>query len=399
MKVVRSNRFRIGAGVATLSLAADGLAGCVPQPAAGITCAWGTKGGRSSANVAYPDATATYFGTSYTLSSGQKLVLSGTYALARYTSLHTYSASGNAVDHLADSAIVPDAGSDNPSTNAAASSDPAHRKWTVTISPDAPALDGAGGTNTMGTSAVGTVLLRVYVPNDAFDDTGSVGLPSMKVVDSSGATTATFSTCASQAADPNVTNLINLFGPATDLPPTVPLEFKRPATVAGLYANRDNTYISAIVAHEVGKVVVVRGKAPTTPDTRAGESMATPSQLRYWSFCTNEYVKPYPVSACVVDHDAPVDASGYYTIVTSTAADRPANATLANGIAWVDWGSTSVNMLMLMRHMLPAASFAEAAQNVAPGQSASAVMGEYTPVAVICDVATFESGGAAACGS
>ena len=174
--------------------------------------------------------------------------------------------------------------------------------------------------------------------------------------------------------------------------------FKRPVTVAGIYPNRDNAYLASIAAHQPGRVIVVRGKAPTTPDTQAGQSPATPSQLRYWSFCTNEYRKPYPVSYSAIDHEAPVDGAGHYTIVVSTPADRPANATTADGVAWVDWGSTSVNMLMAFRHMLPAADFTETVKNVAPGQLASEVMGEYTPVATYCDVATFEAGGATACG-
>ena len=55
-------------------------------------------------------------------------------------------------------------------------------------------------------------------------------------------------------------------------------------------------------------------------------------------------------------------------------------------------------MLMAFRHMLPAEDFAENVFNVAPGQLASEVMGAYTPHTATCAVATFESGGAAACG-
>jgi hypothetical protein len=99
----------------------------------------------------------------------------------------------------------------------------------------------------------------------------------------------------------------------------------------------------------------------------------------------------------VIDAEAPLDADGRYTIVVSTAADRPSNATTGNGVAWVDWGSTSVNMLMAVRHMLPADDFTENVFNVAPGQLASEVMGEYTPVVSTCTTAAFEAGGAAAC--
>ena len=396
----RSHLVRGTIAVAALAVAAVGLAACSTlNPSAGISCAWGLKASKDSFNVAYPDATATYFGTKYALGSGQKLVLSGTFPFARYISLHTYGLSGTDYDHIADSAIVPDAGSDNPFTNVVASGDPAHRKWTVTIDPAAPPIDGAAANNTIGTPAVGSVFLRVYVPNNPLDQAGGVPLPDMKVVDSAtGATTAALPTCSAPAPDTSLVDLVNAFGPPTDVPPSDPPVFKRPATVAGIYPNRDNAYLASIAAYQPGKVIVVRGKAPTTPDTQAGQSPATPSQLRYWSFCTNEYRKPYPVSFCAVDHEAPVDGSGYYTIVVSTPAERPSNATLANGITWVDWGSTSTNLLMAFRHMLPDAAFTETVKNVAPGQLASAVMGVYTPVAVTCPIATFESGGATACG-
>lgn len=384
---------RVLAATAVAVLAA-GLTSCVPPADAGIGCAWGTKADGSTFNVAYPDATATYFGTRYTLLSGQRLVLSGTYPYARYFSLHTYNLQGNAVDHLPDVGIAPDPGSDNPFIDTAASGDPTERRWTVTIGSDAPTAD---GDNLMTTPVVGSVLLRVYVPDDAADPAGGVPLPALSVRNVDGSVRS-LPVCGNQTPDPAALDLINAFGPATDIPPSSPPVFRRPLNVAGLYPNRDNAYLASIVSHTPGEVVVVRGRAPSTPDTQSGVSPATPAQLRYWSFCTNEYRKPYPVSSCVIDADTALDAGGAYTIVVSTPQDRPANATEANGVTWVDWGSTSVNMLMAFRHMLPADDFTENVFNVAPGQAASEVMGPYTPSATDCPVATFEAGGAAACG-
>ena len=53
---------------------------------------------------------------------------------------------------------------------------------------------------------------------------------------------------------------------------------------------------------------------------------------------------------------------------------------------------------MILRHMLPDDGFTQNVFSVAPGDPADTTMGEYAPVAVTCPVATFESGGAAACG-
>lgn len=381
------------AAVAAVAVLAATLAACVPQPTAGISCAWPIKADRDSFNVAYPDANATYFGTKYTLAPGQRIVMSGTFPEARYISLHTYNLQGNIIDHVADADLAPDAGSDNPFADPAASSDPAQRRWTATIRTEAPAVP---GDNELATTTIGSVLLRVYVPDEASDPAGGVPLPTLSVRDVDG-TVRALPACSTQGPDSTARDLINLFGPATDIAPSNPPVFRRPLNAAGLYLNSDNAYLGAIAAHAPGRVLVVRGTAPTTPDTQAGESPATPSQLRYWSFCTNEYRKPYPASSCVIDADAPLDAEGRYTIVVSTAADRPSNATTGNGVAWVDWGSTSVNMLMAVRHMLPADDFTENVFNVAPGQLASEVMGEYTPVVSTCTTAAFEAGGAGAC--
>lgn len=384
-----------------LALVAGLTSGCAPSPDADIGCAWPIAADETQSNVAYPDTGATYWATRYRLVPGQQLRIEGTYPFARYTSLVTYGANGSAIDHLADRDIAADAGSDNPFASTPASTDPAHRRYTVTVDPNA----WPGGTDNViapvappGSTANGTVILRIYVPDDASDPAGGVPLPTLSVRNADGSTVAV-PACPTQAPDPGVVDLINLFGPATDQPALDPPLVARPLTVSGLYANPDNTYVAAVVAHQPGRVLVLRGRAPSFPDTEAGQPATTPSQLRYWSVCMNEYRKPYPVTSCATDAQTALDPSGDYTIVVSTPADRPANATTAEGVTWLDWGSTAVNGLVIVRNMLPDPTFAEAAQNVAPGAPASSSMGVYAPVARYCSTADFESSGAAACGS
>ena len=389
-------------GVVALTMVTVGLSACVGQSNAGVSCAWGNVSNGDLLNVAYPDASATYFTTKYQLTPGQQMILSGTYPFARYMSLHTYTLTGAAVDHLADVSIAADAGSDNPFTNAAASTDPAQRRWTVSISADTSPGSGtsynalAAG-SAPGSVANGSVILRVYVPDTAGDLQGGVALPAMAIRNIDGTVTPV-PTCAGPTPDGSVIDLINTFGPATDVPATDPPVFKRPVTVVGLYPNQDNAYLAAIAGYQPGKVVVIRGKSPTTPDTRNGVSPTVPSQLRYWSLCSNEYRKPYPVTDCGFDHQIPVDANGFYTVVISTVAERPANALIGNGVYWLNWGNTSVDMVIGMRHMLPEASFTEAVQNLGLGQLAVPQMGAYAPVAATCSISTFESGGYTACG-
>src|SRR4029079_715724 len=117
-------------------------------------------------------------------------------------------------------------------------------------------------------------------------------------------------------------------------------------------------------------------------------------QVRYWSMCTNEYRKPYPVNPCVLDRDGAVDADGWYTLLVSAPEDRPANATAANGVTWLDWGPTEVNGLLLLRNMLASPTFPESAINLQPGTLATTTMGDYAPKGAYCTKVAFEARGA-----
>ncbi|MER6314797.1 hypothetical protein ABT237_13635 [Streptomyces sp. NPDC001581] len=121
--------------------------------------------------------------------------------------------------------------------------------------------------------------------------------------------------------------------------------------------------------------------------------------------CNNIYAKPYPVAACAADYQTTLDSAGRYTYVVSTPADRPGNATTANDVTWLAWGTNLIGRpaprdLLLMRNMLPAPGFTHAVQNVPPDgnpDTARDVMGAYYPEAVYCSTTLFEVGGADAC--
>lgn len=367
---------------------AAAVTACTPAtvPPAGLSCAWAYKTDPSALNVAYPDSGATYWTTTYNLVAGDSLVLKGTFPDARYMGFITYTAAGNVVDSLTDRDITPDAGSDNPfaSTTAAPGG-----TYTVEVAGTAPIGSADNVVNPNG--VLGSVIYRVYLGNG--DATGGVGLPQLSVKRTDG-TVVPLPTCGNPGTDANLVNLVNTFGPATDVPAAHPPVFKRPANVNGLYVNPDNGYVAAVAAHTTGQVLVVRGTAPTVPDTQAGASPAAAAQMRYWSLCTNEYRKPYPVTDCVNDTAVPVAGDGTYTIVVSQPEDRPANATAENGVAWLNWGSTAQDILLLMRNMLPAADFHQSVFDVPFGQAATA-MGPYQPVTTECSTASFESAGAA----
>jgi hypothetical protein len=416
--------------------------------AAPSVCAWAVRADSETLNIAYPDTAATYWAMSYDLAPGEMLEIEGTFSAARYASFASYGPFGGAIDVLTDRDIQPDRGSTNPFSTARGRHDGADGtarsgRYTVVVSAEEthedrpnmigarpnrdtaplPTNSGLVTTSTSGPGAdqvpdeanrrgsgleadasggpasdvvSGTVLYRVYLPDDPGDRTGGAGLPDVTVVAPDGERHPV-PTCDSPGPSARSLELVENHERPTRPAPPEPI-FARPAvSEANLFPNPDNTYIGAIASYRRGRIVVVEGTAPTVPAPTSGRPIGSGEQLRYWSLCTNEYRKPYPVTACAADRDVVLDDDGRYTFVISTRQDRPANATAADGITWLDWGSTEVDNLLLLRHMLADPGFAEAATNVAPGTLAASTMGRYAPEAVYCRATTFEQGGAAAC--
>ena len=132
--------------------------------------------------------------------------------------------------------------------------------------------------------------------------------------------------------------------------------------------------------------------------------------MRYWSLCNNEDVYPYPVVAvpdsttggtiygCSADLETPV-VDGRYTYVLSSLADRPPNATAADGVSWLPYSTDQVDQVLIFRNML-GDTFPNSVQQVPEDgnpASAEASMGEYYPHIAQCPGSTFTLGGASAC--
>ncbi len=396
-------------GATTGESAAPGTT--APPVATPATCAWPVKADKATLNIAYPDTAATYWAQRYSLAPGERLELGWTPPDARYSSFITYASSGGALDVRTDRDLA--AGPDGTATvelrgdvqpgaggnRLAAGGTPRNSVGAAIDNAAGPgaAATAAPGTTSPGGRVDGTVIYRVYVSNDPASPSGGP-LPTVTTVAADG-TRRQLPPCPAPGASADAVDLVNRFGPETTTPAPAQPIFVRPANGGGnLYPNPDNVYVATIVAHRPGEVVVVRGKAPTFPDTQAGAPVTGDQQVRYWSFCTNEYRKPYPVTECAHDAQVPLDANGWYTFVVSTPEDRPANATTANGVAWLDWGSTEVDGLLLLRNMLASPSFPESATNLQPGALATSTMGAYAPRGTYCPKATFEAGGTGAGG-
>ncbi len=394
-----------------------------------VGCSWPAKIDADTLNFAYPDESATYWVTRFVAIPGAHLEIRGTYPNARYFSYHAYDELQRPVGSLADLEIAPDPGSSNPFVTPGTSPGgafTAHVAFTAKPETPAPNTLYAGATADGLPNPAGFILMRVYTPDDASDPAGGQPLPLITLV-LPGDVRIPFAACdpLPPATGGTVTDAIREDSFPDAMPrvfPFVPTEqtpeFRRfygldrvlwdrvppnPVTDAvprfqgGFLSNQHIAYLYRILSREFGDVFVLRAKAPTFPDTRAGDDPTEPAQVRYWSICQNELATQRYI-ACLADHQSVIGGDGFMTFVISDPADKPSDSALAAHAAnWIPWGGVFYDGLVIYRHMLPAASFAEAIQNVPEGADAATIMGDYFPRSGYCTTAAFEESGAAAC--
>ena len=400
------------------------------------TCSWPLKTTVDTLNVAFPDASATYWTTPFTvLPNLTEITLDGEYTDARYISVDVYNNSGSSFtcggreSGLADFETAPDAGSLNPFQEPA---DPGGA-FTVsaTRSPAAassanfvplplacctpPPVDGKVP------AQLAFLVFRVYLPTGG---DAAVTLPRLTlrygkttpvVLPPCGAGRAT-----AELPPPLVRRAIVAAQPCgrpgtNACPPE--LTFFRPTESAtgGLFPNTDNKYVGALVRPKAGRLVVVRAQGASFPPGTDPAPWPGAAELRYWSLCVNVYRRPWPVVTindhgrqvvgCTADLDTPRDAAGFYTYVVSRLHDRPPASVLRrNHATWLPFSrrQPEARHLLILRNMLGDA-FPHSVQNCTPGSApadirrCAASMGAYYPQAAECAVATFVRGGTAAC--
>ena len=167
-------------------------------------------------------------------------------------------------------------------------------------------------------------------------------------------------------------------------------------------------YFSHLGSSRAGAVYVMRGKMPNFPDTYAGAGgtgleVMPDAQTQYWSLVSCEAAPSGQIVDGLTDMQVPLDEDGNYTIVYSRREDRPKNATLENGVAWIEWSPrgegidgpknrTDFGMLML-RIMANNPGWAQSPEKVTEPGMEEAVMGPYYPRSEYTDKATFEASG------
>ncbi len=390
----------------------------------------------------FPEESATYWMSRFSLPEGAKLVLQGRYPHARYISLNSYSDAAP-TDTLSDVAIEPKPGSGNPFV-------PGNRRdlhkrgWQVTVLDEPRPAERAPNTLYARPAAtdVGAaieVFYRVYEPDRGFNRfLGGTKLPRPELHSSDGGVVRGQEACAA-VNHPNREITVDTTpeeqwetaratppcdgetNPAYDPPrwerfftyefaalsvltdcTEAGREARRadtPEPEGGNYSNRDSAYIYSHLAQEFGPVLVVTGKLPRTPQTRGGPTVMPRGEMRFWSLCTGESRVTTFTPDCLSDRQVLRRSGRHYTIAVSKRADRPANADRDCGVAWLDWGERGDGVgdsgygLLIMRNMLVSPDFAHAIQRVDEAGTEPEAMGEYFPTAAYSSVEDFEARG------
>jgi hypothetical protein len=376
------------------------------------SCGWIVSPTYKSENILYPDVATLYLAALVPAPPGGRVEVTGEMPHARYFSLQTYSDTLQPISRLHDTQIIPNKGSVNPYLRGA-DRNAKHRSYTVSVvAGKAPAKGGPRNTlyqtNASGESGY-AIVLRVYAADKGDTLDGNVPAPTLSVV-TSGGQKLTVPTCPDLLPDTTAVNQLLTALPEPVSPPTQILAQPTPdwhkyvnapsslltvytdnpltagtltdqLTVlaeklrAGFGENIDNKYIYSGLSTEYGDVVVLHGKLPTTPKTFNHEARMGTGQMRYWSMCTgNQATMTY---GCLYDEQVPAQAKGYFTIVISPTQDRPADARAKCGVGWIPWGPLP-QTLILMRNMLPAASFKHSVQD-ATLTTVRKVLGPYYP--------------------
>jgi hypothetical protein len=403
----------------------------------GLGCGWIAASDPDKANIAFPDSEAKYWVAAAPVSPQTRLRIDGRYPDARYFSYNAYDAALRPTDAVADFELTPsDKGREgNPFARKGAKPGGAYTAYLEYGASPVQNPDVQRKPNTFYTGEIGPLnipnalalfIYRVYVSNTGEFFDGGVGLPTLTLETADGSRElGTLPNCAEPllpsaggATPPLGLNELLLgldypnqlalpFPTATNPPNTLKFfslgdtAFRIAGNVTGqdtsmlggrvdsgsggFLSNVHNAYTSTGFARRYGSLAMVRAKAPTYRG-QAGVEFGQ-EQLRYWSLCGNEFATQR-FTDCAADFQVPLDDQGFFTVVISDPADRPANATAENGFLWLPWGPYP-DQLLLYRHMLHNPEFTEAIQNVEKGDALADVMKDFAPVGIYCDPNVF----------
>lgn len=408
----------------------------------------------------WPDTQSTYFLSQFAMPAGSSMTLRFQYPHARYFQFALYKEQNNTFvstgQALKGPEIEPDPGSANP-FRIGADRHAEDRDFTIRILAEDPPSDPASRpANTLYVGTDGGLnqsVIRIYMPDAGWDGTGwspATSPSDRPAFDYEGTApdgthlnakevARRFGRPMTASTDPPLTTdrwvqLVNspnndpALEPATaPARPTpewekywtfrysivgafMPPEAQEAMPYAGAIdggGDPSTQYFFTHLSRQFGPVYVMRGRMPTFPDTQFGSDgtglATTPeAQVQYWSIVSCEAVPSGRIVDGLCDMQVPLDEDRHYTIVVSRKEDRPANATIENGVAWLEWSPYGEGLddarnredfgMLMIRFMTCDPDWQQSPVLVtAPGMEA-AVMGDYLPRGEYMTKAQFEAG-------
>ncbi|WP_169972704.1 hypothetical protein [Tautonia rosea] len=408
----------------------------------------------------WPDMQSTYFLGRFAMPPGSSMTLRGSFPYARFFQFAIYKFERETFVAIGESLRGPDFEPDPLSENpfrVGANRLAEHRNYTIRILAEPPPQDASQReTNTLYVGRDGAELqgvIRIYLADQNKDGAGwgpadapfaGTGLPVYEGTLADGtklnaeqvaqqfgkpfsaATKQPMTTdewvqlVQSERNDPDLppetaparnppqwekywTNAYTLFGAFK--PPTERANIRYEGAMEG---GGEGPYLVTFLSRTFGPVYVLQGKMPTFPDTFAGEdgkglAIMPEAQTQYWSLVSCEAVPSGQVVDGIADFQVPLDADRNYTIVVSRPEDRPSNATLENGVAWLKWSPRGEGLddprnrsdfgMLIMRIMANNPEWKERPDLITTPGTEAEVMGPYFPRGYYTTRTDFESNG------
>ncbi|MDQ1297116.1 MAG: hypothetical protein QG611_1095, partial [Bacteroidota bacterium] len=391
----------------------------------------------------WPDMHSTYFLSRLKLPKGSTLTFKGSYPYVRYMKFALYKSENNTFvsigEDIAGMDIQPDNGSVNPFKVGAERLLP-NRNFTLSLVAQDPPKERKPNTLYVGADeAVLELVLRIYLSDQGRDGAGwgpgdypfsERGLPTYEGTLSDGTKLTSeqviekfvvpFESNVKQpVTDQQWTGLVNSTAGVPGLNPKTAPATEGPKwekywnfkySIVGAFKSAEERaqipyegamdgggdpatqYMLLWLSREYGNVYVMQGKMPTFPDTYSGAretglAIMPDAQTQYFSIVSCEGAPSGKIVDGLADFQIPLNEDGYYTIVYSRKEDRPKNATLENGIAWIEWSPKGEGLeskanredfgMLMIRIMATNPDWKERPDNITKPGMEEEIMGPY----------------------
>jgi len=318
-----------------------------------------------------------------------EMVIQGEYSKVRYFSFNAYDWQGRFISGIHDALIEPDNGSINP-FEPWADWNASNRNYTVIVrfhdkpvSGPEPNTIYVGRDSNNNPNPLARIAYRVYLPSDGEPVGRDMYKPQVFFRNISTQATIDVPNIfydsqreAGFSAEPNEPLIADTS--ECESASGNSLTWSRSPNAALHSENPDTVYIFA----RLGKVLLVRFKAPVTPETYYNIGISGDEDMRYWSMSINGKIIRTKLSLADEGPGGFVIANDGYANLVLGWGRRPAAAVPENGYTWVDLSEFTFFEYdaLVLRHMLPHPGFAFSAREVPAGELVGDLMGEYLPI-------------------